>query len=222
MEKLFQEQGLLPAIVQDWRDGSVLMIGFMNQESLERTLKSRHVHFWSRSRRALWEKGETSGHYLLLKDLFIDCDQDAVLVKAEPVGPTCHTGEPSCFFTRIREDGTLDTQKTMDAFGGILERIYRTIMDRKERPVRGSYVRFLLEAGQDRILKKIAEEAGEVILASKNAQRKDLIHEVADLLFHLLLVLGYHDIALADIYRELAARADKPGGRFIDAEGEQR
>jgi phosphoribosyl-ATP pyrophosphohydrolase/phosphoribosyl-AMP cyclohydrolase len=212
MEKLFQEQGLLPAIVQDWRDGSVLMIGFMNQEALERTVKSRHVHFWSRSRRALWEKGETSGHYLLLKDLFIDCDQDAVLVKAEPIGPTCHTGEPSCFFTRIREDGTLDTQKSMDAFGGILERIYRTIIDRKKRPSSGSYVRSLLEAGQDRILKKIAEEAGEVVLASKNAQREELIHEVADLLFHLLLVLGYHDITLADIYRELAARAGKPDG----------
>src|SRR5687767_3673973 len=91
-------QGLIPAVIQDWRDGTVLMLGYMNQEAVSKTIETRSVHFWSRSRQKLWEKGETSGHFLRVKDLFVDCDQDTLLVKAEPIGPVCHTGEPACFF----------------------------------------------------------------------------------------------------------------------------
>jgi phosphoribosyl-ATP pyrophosphohydrolase/phosphoribosyl-AMP cyclohydrolase len=209
----FDEQGLIPAVVQDWRDGTVLMLGYMNREAINKTLETRSVHFWSRSRKRLWEKGETSGHRLLVKDLFVDCDRDTVLVKAEPVGPTCHTGERSCFFNRVTDQGVPETGKTTEAFGGILERIYQTIRDRCASPKSGSYVSTLLEGGADRILKKVAEEAGEVLLAAKNGKREDIVYEVADLLFHTLLVLGYHRITLDEIYQELAKRYGKSGLR---------
>ncbi|WP_447986438.1 bifunctional phosphoribosyl-AMP cyclohydrolase/phosphoribosyl-ATP diphosphatase HisIE [Nitrospira sp. Nam74] len=209
----FDERGLVPAVVQDWRDGTVLMVGFMNREALDQTVTTKRIHFWSRSRNKLWEKGETSGHYLLLKDLFIDCDRDTVLVKAEPVGPTCHTGAQSCFFSQLAETGTMEGSKSSEVMGGILDRIYGTILDRKEHPKSGSYVSSLFEGGQDRILKKIAEEAGEVMLASKNVKREEIIYEVADLFFHTLVVLGYHGITLQDVYQELASRHGKRGIR---------
>lgn len=208
---VFDERGLIPAVVQDWRDGTVLMLGFMNREALEKTLQTKSVHFWSRSRNALWEKGESSGHRLVLKDLFLDCDGDTVLVKAEPVGPTCHTGEKACFFTRLQSDGKPEGHKTPDAFGGILERVYQTIQDRKRSPRAGSYVSSLFEGGPDRILKKVVEEAGEVLLGSKGGKRDEVIGEVADLFFHTLVVLGYHDIKPEEVYQELAGRYGKSG-----------
>lgn len=208
---VFDDRGLIPAVVQDWRDGTVLMVGFMNREALEKTLSSRSVHFWSRSRKALWEKGETSGHRLLVKDVFLDCDGDTVLVKADPVGPTCHTGERACFFTRLTAEGP--GGKTQDAFGGLLEQLARTIQDRKRHPKADSYVSSLFEAGADRLLKKVVEEAGEVVLSSKNGKREEIVHEVADLLFHTLVALGHHEISLEEVYRELAARAGKSGLR---------
>ncbi|MGH7253475.1 MAG: bifunctional phosphoribosyl-AMP cyclohydrolase/phosphoribosyl-ATP diphosphatase HisIE, partial [Nitrospiraceae bacterium] len=191
---VFDEQGLIPAVVQDWRDGTVLMLGFMNADALKKTMETKSVHFWSRSRNRLWEKGETSGHRLVLKDLFVDCDGDTVLVKAEPVGPTCHTGEKACFFTRLQSDGKADGHKTHDAFGGILERLYQTIQDRKRSPKPDSYVSSLLRGGADKVLKKVVEEAGEVALAAKGGKREEIIYEAADLLFHTLLVLGYQEI----------------------------
>lgn len=213
LDALFGEQGLIPAVVQDWRDGTVLMVGFMNREALVRTLSTKHVHFWSRSRKTLWEKGETSGHYLLLRDLFVDCDHDAVLVKAEPIGPTCHTGTQTCFFTRLKEDGTLKIGETDEASGGVLERVHQTILGRKQCPQPGSYVSSLFQGGLDRILKKLVEEAGEVMLGAKNGKREEVVYEVADLLFHVLVVLGYHDIPLQEVYQELASRIGKSGVR---------
>lgn len=210
---VFDERGLIPAVIQDWRDGTVLMLGFMNREALQKTVETQSVHFWSRSRNTLWEKGETSGHRLLVKDLFVDCDRDTVLVKAEPVGPTCHTGQRACFFTRLGSDGTPKAEKTVDAFGGLLERIYQTILDRKRAPRAGSYVSSLFERGADQILKKVVEEAGEILLASKSGKREDVIYEVADLLFHTLLVLGVHEVSPEEVYQELAARFGKPGLR---------
>lgn len=208
----FDERGLIPAIVQDWRDGSVLMLGYMNQEAIDKTCSTRSVHFWSRSRQRLWEKGETSGHRLIVKDLFVDCDQDTILVKAEPIGPTCHTGEPSCFFSELEESEGQD-RKTSAALGGILERIAEIIRDRRANPRAGSYVSKLLEGGPDRFLKKVVEEAGEVLLAGKNAKREEIVYEVADLLFHTLIVLEANEIPIRDVYRELAARHGKSGLR---------
>lgn len=209
----FDEQGLIPAVVQDWRDGTVLMVGYMNREAFERTLATRAVHFWSRSRNKLWEKGETSGNRLQLRELFVDCDGDTLLVKAEPMGPSCHTGERACFFTKLQPDGTPEPKKTTEAFGGILDQLYHTILNRKRAPQSGSYVSGLFEGGPDRILKKVIEEAGEVALGSKNRKREEVIYEVADLFFHTLVVLGYHEITPEDIYQELAGRFGKSGLR---------
>ena len=209
----FDQQGLLPAVVQDWLDGTVLMLGYMNQEALARTVATRTVHFWSRSRNKLWEKGESSGHKLHVKALFVDCDQDTVLVKAQPIGPTCHTGERACFFSRLGEQGLVTEEKTQDAAGGILESVLRTILARRANPQAGSYTTKLFEGGHDKILKKVAEEAGEVLLASKGGKKEEIVYEVADLFFHTLMVLGYHGLTLQEIYEELGRRFGKSGLR---------
>jgi phosphoribosyl-ATP pyrophosphohydrolase/phosphoribosyl-AMP cyclohydrolase len=210
---VFNGAGLIPAVVQDWRDGTVLMVGYMNEQALADTIATKFVHFWSRSRSKIWKKGETSGHVLLVKELFVDCDRDTILVKAEPAGPTCHTGERACFFSRLDERAEAVAASAQAAAGGILERIYQTIQDRKAAPQPGSYVSKLLEGGADRILKKVAEEAGEVLLAAKNKNQAEIVYEVADLIFHTLVVLGYHGITLDAVWAELAGRYGKPGSR---------
>jgi phosphoribosyl-AMP cyclohydrolase / phosphoribosyl-ATP pyrophosphohydrolase len=209
----FDEQGLLPAVIQDWLDGTVLMLGYMNHEALSRTLTTKSVHFWSRSRKKLWEKGETSGHKLLVKEFFIDCDRDTILVKAQPTGPTCHTGERACFFSKVDEGGQTFAEKSQEAQGGILDGVLRIIAARKAAPQSDSYTTKLFEGGQDKILKKVAEEAGEVLIAAKGGKKEDIVHEVADLLFHTLMVLGYHDVSLHEIYQELGTRYGKSGLR---------
>ena len=206
----FNEEGLLPAVIQDWLDGTVLMLGYMNQEAIGKTLATKSVHFWSRSRKRLWEKGESSGNKLLVKELFVDCDRDTILVKAQPIGPTCHTGERACFFSKLDHHGVTNG-KSSDAFGGIFEGILRTIRDRQVNPKPGSYTTKLFEVGHDKILKKVAEEAGEVLIAAKGGKKEEIVYEVADLFFHTLMVLGYHDISLQDIYQELGKRFGKSG-----------
>lgn len=211
-EKLvFDSQGLIPAVIQDWRDGTVLMVGYMSREALEKTIHSHSVHFWSRSRQQLWEKGETSGNRLLVKDLFVDCDGDTLLVKAQPSGPICHTGQPACFFKRV--EGMTESETTHDAQGGMLEAVYHIIQSRKTSLEEKSYVASLFRGGQDRILKKIGEEAGEVLLASKNNEPQEIVHEATDLLFHLLVMLGYHDIPVQALYQELGVRFGRSGIR---------
>jgi phosphoribosyl-ATP pyrophosphohydrolase/phosphoribosyl-AMP cyclohydrolase len=209
----FDAQGLLPAVVQDWLDATVLMVGYMNRDAIAKTLETRTVHFWSRSRERLWEKGETSGHKLLVKDLYIDCDRDTILIKAQPLGPTCHTGERSCFFSRLEPGESTDDGKTHESSGGILEAVLRTILERRAHPQAGSYTSKLFDGGHDKILKKVAEEAGEVLLASKGSKKEEIVYEVADLFFHTLMVLGYHDIPLREIYEELGKRFGKSGLR---------
>ena len=209
----FDEQGLLPAVIQGWLDGTVLMLGYMNQEALTKTIATKRVHFWSRSRKKLWEKGETSGHTLHVKELFVDCDCDTILVKAQPVGPTCHTGARACFFSRLDEQGGVVRSNPQGAHGGILEGVLRTIQERRANPQAGSYTAKLFEGGHDKILKKVAEEAGEVLLASKGGKKEEIVYEVADLLFHTLMVLGYHDLSLQDMYQELGKRFGKSGLR---------
>ncbi|HEU4683972.1 MAG TPA: bifunctional phosphoribosyl-AMP cyclohydrolase/phosphoribosyl-ATP diphosphatase HisIE [Nitrospira sp.] len=209
----FDEHGLLPAVVQDWLDGTVLMLGYMNEEAMAKTVATKSVHFWSRSRRQLWEKGESSGHKLKVKELFVDCDRDTVLVKAEPLGPTCHTGERACFFTKLDRDGSPENDKTQEASGAILEAVLRIIRDRRDHPHPGSYTTKLFDGGHDKILKKVAEEAGEVLLAAKGGKKEEIVYEVADLFFHTLMVLGYHDLSLYEIYEELGRRFGQPGLR---------
>jgi len=195
------------------------MVGFMNQEAWEMTKRCQRVHFWSRSRQQLWKKGETSGHELVLKEIFLDCDQDTVLVKAQPIGPTCHTGNRSCFFTpmpSISEQGR--SVPTGTSWGGITRRLYETVEDRKATPNSDSYVSKLMQGGIDRILKKVVEEAGEVVLAGKNADREEIIYEMADLWFHTLIMLGHFSIPPEDIYQELGKRFGKSGVRTSEGD----
>lgn len=200
----FDEAGLVPAVVQERGSGRVLMVAYMNRESLALTLKTGFTHFFSRSRRALWKKGETSGHTQAVVSIRLDCDGDALVVEAEQSGPACHTGEPSCFFRRI--DGQRLVHAPAEVTGAVLDRVYRVIRDRKAHPVDGSYVAGLFAEGLDSILKKVAEEAGEVMLASKNGGRDQIVWEIADLWFHSLVALGYHEISPTMIYQELERR----------------
>jgi phosphoribosyl-ATP pyrophosphohydrolase/phosphoribosyl-AMP cyclohydrolase len=208
----FDKQGLIPAVIQDWRDGSLLMLAYMNPESIKLTLEKKSVHFWSRWRNRIWEKGETSGNKLILKDIFVDCDGDTLLVKAEPLGPTCHTNEKTCFFMRLREDGSVAGTKTTDGFAGsILDKLYLTIQDRKAHPSAESYTSKLLTGGADKVLKKVVEEAGEVALAAKGGKKDEIIYETADLFFHTLVALGFNDIKPEEVYKELANRYGTSG-----------
>ena len=209
----FDEHGLIPAVLQDWRDGTVLMVAYMNRDAVEKTIETQIVHFWSRSRQSLWEKGATSGNRQRVREIFADCDQDTLLITVTPDGPACHTGETSCFFHRLSDlpEACEGAEKTSEARGGVLERVYETILKRKRLPSSDSYVASLFKAGQDTILKKVSEEAGEMIMASKGQKREEIIHEAADLLFHLLVTLGYHDISPREIHHELARRFGQSG-----------
>ncbi len=202
----FDEHGLIPAVVQDWRNGTVLMLGFMNQDALDQTMQTGNVHFWSRKRQRLWEKGEVSGNYLQVKRLFVDCDGDTVLIKVEPMGPTCHTGSRSCFFSEISDEGISIEPESEKANGTILDRLYEMVLNRKQDPQKDSYVASLLQGGDDRVLKKVTEEAGEVLLAVKNHNKEEIVCEVADLLFHTIVTLGHCGIPVTDIQEELGRR----------------
>ncbi len=198
----FNAHGLLPAVVQHARTGEVLMLGYMNREALHATLASGEVHFYSRSRQALWRKGETSGHVLRLVGVSADCDGDALLVAAEPAGPTCHTGEKSCFFT------PLSGRSFAPGVGlGELLSVLRARL--AERPA-GSYTVALAEE-PDRLLRKVLEEATEVLLAAKNGDRQNLVWELADLFYHLAAVMAVHGVEAGEVDDELARRA--AGGR---------
>jgi phosphoribosyl-AMP cyclohydrolase / phosphoribosyl-ATP pyrophosphohydrolase len=198
----FDDQGLIPAIVQHARSGEVLMLGYMNEAALRQTIESQLVTFWSRSRQSLWQKGETSGNLLRLVELRQDCDGDALLVLAEPAGPTCHTGQPSCFHRKL--DGEI-VQERVPASGMLTELSDIIARRATERP-EGSYVVKLLDGGVDRIGKKIGEEAAEVIIAAKNNSADELTWELADLLFHSMLLLARQGVPIEAIWAELRRR----------------
>ncbi len=209
----FDAWGLVPCVVQDWLDDTVLMVAFMNQEAWEMTRRTGLVHFWSRSRQQLWKKGESSGHELLVREIFLDCDQDTLLVKAQPVGPTCHTGSRSCFTTAVDWPGSGGYLPEGTAWGGIVQRLYEMVGQRKAQPSADSYVSTLLTGGVDRVLKKVVEESGEVILAGKNASKEVIVYAVADLWFHMVIMLGHFGISPLEIEQELGARFGKTGIR---------
>jgi phosphoribosyl-ATP pyrophosphohydrolase/phosphoribosyl-AMP cyclohydrolase len=195
------------------------MVAYMNREALEQTLETGVVHFWSRSRQGLWEKGATSGNRQHVREIFVDCDRDTLVIAVTPDGPACHTGERSCFFSRLSDlvQSCEGQSRTTESHGGVLDRVYETILDRKRSPTADSYVASLFKAGQDKILKKVTEESGEAILASKSGNRDEIVHESADLLFHLLVTLGYHEIPPTEIYQELARRFGRSGLEEKDA-----
>lgn len=194
----FDEKGLVPVVVQDARTGEVLTLAYANREALEETLRTRRSTFYSRSRQALWRKGETSGHTQEVVEVLLDCDGDAVVYRVVPHGPACHTGERTCFHRPL-----LEGEKDL---GFVVGQVYATLQERLRTLPEGSYVARLHQAGLDRILKKIGEEAGEVILAAKNQNPEELRHEAADLFFHLLLTLAELGLTPEDLARTLWAR----------------
>lgn len=207
----FNEQGLVPAIIQDVATNEVLMLAYMNQEALEKTLATGVTWFYSRSRNRLWQKGETSGHIQTIKDIYYDCDADTLLVKAEQTGAACHEGTYSCFSRKL--GGTAEVKALVDtskvygqSVSTILHELYGVIMDRKENPKEGSYTNYLFTKGQDKILKKVGEESAETIIASKNNSKEEILYEMADLWYHCLVLLGYHNIGPSELLAELQKR----------------
>ncbi|MBE9119111.1 bifunctional phosphoribosyl-AMP cyclohydrolase/phosphoribosyl-ATP diphosphatase HisIE [Lusitaniella coriacea LEGE 07157] len=195
----FNEQGLVPAIAQDYLDGTVLMLAWMNRDALQKTLETGEVWYWSRSRQELWHKGATSGHFQKVRSLRYDCDSDALLVTIEQIGDiACHTGERSCFH---QVEGTKQAPPA-DTLSGL----YRVVRDRRDRPVEGSYTRKLFAGGDNKILKKIGEEAAEVVMACKDDDPGAIAGEVADLFYHALVAMAHHNVDLRDVYRILEER----------------
>jgi len=208
IEKLrFNEAGLIPAIVQEENSGQVLMLAYMNKESLQVTLQTGKTCFFSRSRQKLWTKGETSGNYQQVKGVYYDCDKDTLLVKVVQQGYACHTGTYSCFsnLAAVTEDFTETVAETGSA-QGIVEELFQVIRDRYQKRPDGSYTTYLFNEGQDKILKKVGEEATEVIIGSKNHSKEEIQYEMADLMYHCMVLLVYHGMNPQDILEELARR----------------
>lgn len=197
----FDEKGLIPAIVQDFETGRVLMLAYMNKEALEKTLETKETWFYSRSRKELWHKGATSGNTQRVKRISLDCDQDTLLIEVQPAGPACHTGEVSCFYEQLYEE--------KDFKRDILYDVRKEIQDRKENPVEGSYTSYLFREGLDKILKKIGEEASEVIIGAKNKDQVELSNELADLTYHVLVLLEETGVTIEDIKDVLYQRRRK-------------
>lgn len=200
----FDDKNLIPAIVQDASTKEVLMLAYMNEESLNKTLETGQTWFWSRSRQELWNKGGTSGHIQRVKSINYDCDGDTLLIQADQVGVACHTGAKSCFFNSLYKD---DNHPATGP--DIIEKLYEIITDRKENPKENSYTNYLFDKGIDKILKKVGEEAAEVIIAAKNPNKEELIYEASDLVYHLLVLLKEKDIAPEEIFKELSSRYNK-------------
>ncbi len=195
------ENGLIPVIVQDYKTNQVLMLAYMNEESFNQTLRLGRMTYYSRSRQELWLKGDTSGHYQYVKEISYDCDKDTLLAKVSQVGAACHTGEYSCFYSQLTsaEYNATDSSK-------VLENVYATIMDRKENPKEGSYTNYLFDKGIDKILKKVGEEATEIVIAAKNPDPEEIKYEIADFLYHTMVLMAERGVTWDDIMKELADR----------------
>ena len=200
----FDEKGLSPAVVQNAGTKEVLMVAYMNEESLAKTVESGHAVFWSRSRQELWEKGATSGNYMNVEEIRVDCDADCLLLLVNPDGPACHTGARSCFFRKL-ENGELKEIEKADS-SDILQRLMEVTQDRKKNPKEGSYTNYLFQKGEDKILKKVGEEAAEVVIAGKNRSKSEISYETADLMYHLTVMLADNDMTWNDIFDELEKR----------------
>ncbi|QDS37451.1 bifunctional phosphoribosyl-AMP cyclohydrolase/phosphoribosyl-ATP diphosphatase HisIE [Brevibacillus brevis] len=205
VEKLrFDEKGLLPVIVQDTGSKTVLTLAYMNEESLQKSLETKETWFWSRSRQQLWHKGETSGHTQRIVSMRYDCDGDALVVMVEPNGAACHTGAYSCFSQEVLTD-TDDEPVQVDRFA-ILGELEELIAAREAERPEGSYTTYLFEKGVDKILKKVGEEAAEVIIAAKNRSGEELRYEASDLIFHLMVLLREQKLPLDEVLKELQKR----------------
>jgi phosphoribosyl-ATP pyrophosphohydrolase/phosphoribosyl-AMP cyclohydrolase len=195
------EDGLIPVIVQHYKTGEVLMMAYMNEEAYETTLKTGKMTYFSRSREALWVKGETSGHFQYVKSLTIDCDKDTILAKVEQIGAACHTGNPTCFFQSLVGKDYDETNPLQ-----VFESVYETILDRKNHPKEGSYTNYLFDKGIDKILKKVGEEATELVIAAKNPNPEEIKYELSDFLYHAMVLMVERGVTWEDITKELADR----------------
>ena len=193
--------GMVPVIVQDYRTDQVLMLAYMNEEAYNTTIKTGKMTYYSRSRNELWIKGETSSHYQFVKSLYADCDMDTILAKVKQIGAACHTGKYSCFFNEIASKNYLEKnpQKVLDS-------VYDVIKDRKVNPREGSYTNYLFNKGVDKILKKLGEEATEIVIASKNPEEKEIVYEISDFLYHMMVLMAEKNVSWEDITDELSRR----------------
>lgn len=194
----YDENGLIPAIVQDAVSGKVLMLAYMNEEAFRKTRQTNETWFYSRSRKELWNKGATSGNRQKVKNIALDCDQDALLITVEPLGPACHTGEESCFHTFIEEE----SKPTREVIHTLID----VIEERKANPVKGSYTTYLFQEGIDKVLKKVGEEASEVIIGAKNNDKDEIKWEIADLVYHTLVLMNMTNVTISDIKAVLYER----------------
>jgi phosphoribosyl-ATP pyrophosphohydrolase/phosphoribosyl-AMP cyclohydrolase len=218
IEFKFNQLGLMPAVVQDYQTKDVLMVAYVNEESLNLSLEKGETVFYSRSRQELWHKGETSGNTQEIKEIYYDCDQDTILFMVDPAGPACHTGKNSCFYRKIAEETEAKAAKMMEMqqeaqkieaefeAEKVVDSLYQLILSRKEEMPEGSYTTYLFEEGIDKILKKVGEESAEVIIASKNDPDQELVYETADLVYHMLVLLAARGIEPDQIREELKKR----------------
>lgn len=193
--------GLIPVIVQDYKTDEVLMLGYMNEEAYNKTLSYGKMTYWSRSRNELWTKGDTSGHVQYVKSLTLDCDNDTILAKVAQIGVACHTGNKTCFFQELAKKESKSTNPLK-----VFEDIYQVIQDRKENPKEGSYTNYLFEKGIDKILKKLGEEATEIVIAAKNPDAEEIKYEISDFLYHAMVLMVEKEVTWEDITRELSRR----------------
>lgn len=193
--------GMIPVITQDYKTGEVLMLAYMTKESFEKTIATGKMTYFSRSRQELWTKGDTSGHYQYVKSLTLDCDNDTILAKVAQIGAACHTGSRTCFFKElVRKE--YDDRNPLAVF----EDVFATILDRKEHPKEGSYTNYLFDKGIDKILKKVGEEATEIVIASKNPDAEELKYEICDFLYHMMVLMADRGVTWKEITDELAQR----------------
>ncbi len=210
----YDENGLVPAIIQDAVTNQVLMLAYMNSDSLRLSLETGETYFYSRSRQELWHKGATSGHIQNIQEVAYDCDGDTLLLKVKQAGVACHTGATTCFFNQVPkaaiqqvdQEAGEETAEDKVQLGDVLEQVFQVIKERQAQRPEGSYTTYLFEKGQDKILKKVAEETGEVIIGSKNNNLNEVSYEASDLFYHLMVLLAYHNLTLDDIAKELNKR----------------
>ena len=195
------DNGLIPVVVQDYRTNEVLMVAYMNEDSYKMTIDTGKMTYYSRSRKKLWLKGETSGHFQYVKSLMIDCDNDTILAKVRQIGAACHTGNRSCFFKELAKKDYVSTNPLT-----VLMDDYDIIMSRKNNPKEGSYTNYLFDKGIDKILKKCGEEAAEIIIAAKNPDAEELKYEIADFLYHMMVLMAECGLDWNDITKELVNR----------------
>ena len=198
----FDAKGLVPAVVQNKSTKEVLMLAYMNADTIKQTIETGRATFWSRSRQELWVKGETSGHIQYVKSLTADCDYDTILAKVSQVGGiSCHTGAPSCFFNEIVKKEYVERNPLK-----VFEDVYAVIANRKENPKEGSYTNYLFDKGIDKILKKVGEEATEIVIAAKNPDNEEVKYEISDFLYHMMVLMVEKGLTWEDVTRELAQR----------------